>query len=176
MTQNDEKKFAIFMAMLGTAFERGELSTAKIEMYFEFLSDLHIDAVERGVKGIIATRKFPSFPTIAEIREAALGGDAQSEGAALIAWGEAVRLISAGQRSQDERINEAIVLAFGSWQRFGQTNPEMEASDRKHFIACFKSIEHRRREALALNGGVEAKQLTEGGARRLREAREGGGA
>jgi len=175
MTQNDEKKFAIFMAMLGTAFERGELSTAKIEMYFEFLSDLHIDAVERGVKGIIATRKFPSFPTIAEIREAALGGDAQSEGAALIAWGEAVRLISAGQRSQDERINEAIVLAFGSWQRFGQTDPAMEASDRAHFIRCFKAVDHRYQVRFALDDGFEPKRLADG-TRRLREAREGGGA
>lgn len=173
MTNSDEKKFATFMAMLAVAFERGDLSEEKIDMYFEFLSDLNVEAVGRGVKGLIATRKFPSFPTIAEIREAALGGEAQSEGAALIAWGEAVRLISAGQRSKDERVNEAVVLAFGSWDRFGQTDPAMEASDRAHFIRCFKAVDHRHQARLALDDGFEPKKLTDE-ARRLREGAEGG--
>ena len=174
--QEDGKKFAVLMAMLSTAFEKGSVGQDKVKLYFDYLQDLPIELLSKAVNELIRSRKFPSFPTIAEVREAALGGDAEAEEAALSAWSEATRLISAGRRSKDERVNDAIVLAFGSWDRFGQTNPEMEASDRKHFIACFKSIEHRRREALALNGGVEAKQLTEGGARRLREAREGGGA
>lgn len=161
MTRVDEQAFATFMAMLGTAFERGDLTTTKIEMYFDFLSDLDIRAIEKATREIIRFRKYPTFPTIAEIREAALGSDAEAEDEALIAWGKATRLISAGRRADDERINEAIVLAFGSWDRFGETNPEMEASDRKHFIACYKVAARKRREHLALNGGVEVKRLAQ---------------
>lgn len=162
MTSKDEKKFATFMAMLGTAFERGDLTKEKIEMYFDFLSDLDITAIERATKEIIRTRKYPSFPTIAEIREAALGGDAEAEDAALSAWSEATRLISAGRRSRDERINEVIKLAFGSWDRFGETDPEMEAADRKHFIRCYRAAWQRWRDERALNGGmVEPKRLME---------------
>jgi hypothetical protein len=162
MTIQDTKKFTIWMGLLGTAFGGKGLTKPQMDVYYEYLRDLDIDVIKEAVDQIINTRKYQSFPTVAEIREAALGGDAEAEDAALSAWSEATRLISAGRRSCDERINEVIKLAFGSWDRFGETDPEMEAADRKHFIRCYRAAWQRWRDERALNGGMtEPKRLME---------------
>ena len=162
-TPDEKKKFAILMAMLGTAFGEKGIRPERIDIYHEHLQDIDIDILAKAVSTIIKTRKYSSIPTVAEIREAVLGGDGQAEDEALAAWSQATRLISAGRRSFDERVNEAVALAFGSWRRFGETDPEMEAADRKHFVRCYLAIARKRRENLALNGGVETKRLAEGG-------------
>lgn len=167
MTKNDEKKFAIFMAMLGTAFERGDLSAEKISMYAEFLGDLHIETIERAVKNIIRNRKFPSFPTIAEIREAALGSDVEAEDDALAAWAKANKLVPRlsffREQSGGAVLDEVVITAFGSWERFGALDPAMEAADRAHFVRCYKAVVRRRRNAPLLNVGEETKRLGQGG-------------
>lgn len=163
MEKSDTKQFFNVMATAYKAFGEKEPDQVRLAIYFDFLKDIPIRALEDAMNKILRTRKYSSVPTIGEIRDAALGGDAEDEAAALTAWSRAVRLISRSQYGDgDPVLEEAIVLAFGSWSRFGETELEMEASDRKHFIACFKSIEHKRRERLALNGGVEIKRLTGG--------------
>lgn len=163
MTQNGIKTFAMWMGILGTAFGGKGLTKSQMDIYFEFLSDLDIEVMAKAARKIIETRKYPTFPTVAEIREAALGSDAEVEDEALAAWSIATRLVSAGLRPKDDRLDEAIKLAFGSWDRFGQTDPAMEAADRNHFIRCFKAIDRRRRQAKELPGPAPTKRLTEGG-------------
>lgn len=167
MTRDDEKKFAIFMAMLGTAFERGDLSAEKISMYAEYLGDLHIDTIERAVKNVIRNRKYPSFPTIAEIREAALGSDVEAEDCALEAWATAnrfcPRLSFLKQQSGDAVLDEAIETAFGSWERFGALDTGNDMGDRAHFIRCYKAVVRKRRNAPLLGRGEGMKRLDQGG-------------
>ncbi len=161
MNRTDEKKFAVFMAMLGTAFERGELTTPKIQMYFEYLSDLDIQSVERATHEILRSRKFPSFPTIAEIREAALGSDEAAGDEGLLAWG---RLLRFGRRAgkEDSRIDRTVKMGWGSWEHWEESDPKMDVSNRQYFAACWKVVARQDRAARALAGGAEAKQLSQG--------------
>lgn len=164
MEKSDLKQFFNIMATAYKAFGEKEPDQARLAIYFDFLKDIPIRVIEDAMNKILRTRKYSSLPTIAEIRDAALGGDAEIEAAALTAWSRAVRLISRSQYGDgDPELDEAIILAFGSWGRFGETDLEMEASDRKHFIACFKAVAHKRQEQLALSGGLEAKRLAQGG-------------
>jgi hypothetical protein len=102
-------------------------------------------------------------PTIAEIREAALGRDDDIEMAALEAWGRASRAVSRGlYLSDDPVINEAVRVAFGGWAKFGETDPDNDMADRAHFLRVFKGLARKRRELgePALTAGREVKQLT----------------
>jgi hypothetical protein len=59
---------------------------------------------------------------------------------ALEAWNEAERIAFLGERDSDNPVlNKVITIAFGSWERFGQTDPNNDW-DKKHFIDCYKAI------------------------------------
>lgn len=161
-TGDDKKKFAILMAMLGTAFGEKGISPDRIEIYWAHLNDIPVDTIAVAVKRIIKTRKFSSIPTIAEIREAALGRDEDIETAALLAWGQACRAVERGKDvAGDAVVDEAVRVAFGGWAAFGQTDPEQAMADRAHFLRVFKGIARRRREsgAPALEAGTERRAL-----------------
>jgi len=165
MENDAHKKFAILMGMLGTAFSDKGILAAKIEMYWEHLHGLPIDALGEAVCRIIKTRKFSSFPTIAEIRDAVLGNDDEIERAALEAWGRAERAVSRGIHLKDgSAMDEAICVAFGGWNEFGATDPENSIADRAHFIRVFKGLARARREKgeLALEPGREPIVLPKG--------------
>jgi len=168
MKKSDGQEFAIYMAMLGTAFDRGDMSTAKIDMYFDFLQDLSITAIGMGVNRLIRTRKYPSFPTVAEIREAALGGDVEAEDDALIAWGEANKLCPKlaffKADSGNPVLDEAVTTAFGSWERMGNLGMETEVADRAHFIKCYKAVLRRRKDDVRALADATMKQIGPGGA------------
>jgi len=152
---DDKKKFAILMALLGTAFGEKGIAPERIDVYWEHLRDIPIDEVNRAVKTIIKTRRYSSIPTIAEIRDAALGTDDAIETAALEAWGRASRAVSRGLYLRDDcAINEAVRVAFGGWEKFGETDIDNEMADRAHFIRVFKGLARARRERgeLALDG------------------------
>jgi hypothetical protein len=166
---NDEHKqgFATYMAMLGTAFDKGALSTEKIDLYYSYLRDLNLRAIGQGVERLIRTRKYPSFPTVAEIREAALGGDVEAEDDALIAWGEANKLCPKlaffKADSGNPVLDEAVTTAFGSWERMGNLGMETEVADRAHFIKCYKAVLRRRKDDARALAGSSMKQIGTGG-------------
>lgn len=162
---DDKKKFAILMALLGTAFGGQGMTTAQIDVYHAHLSDIDLDRLGGAVKTIIKTRKYSSVPTIAEIRDAALGRDEDIETAALEAWGRASRAVGRGlYLREDPAINEAVRVAFGGWERFGETDPENEMADRAHFLRVFKGLARKRREMgdAALPAGRAMRQLGSG--------------
>lgn len=156
--KNDAYRFATLMAVLGTAFGEGGMPKARAEIYHEHLGDIPLNDLERAVATIIKTRKYSSIPTIAEIREAALGRDDEIETGALEAWGKACYAVERGFYSNDPLITEAVRVAFGGWEKFGQTDPENGVADRAHFIRVFKGLARSRRDrgGLALEGGRPA--------------------
>jgi len=76
------ERFSVLMEMLGRGFGE-EPDEEKIELFWEFLRDIHIDLLKEGVRYLLRNRVPKGFPTIAEIREAVkaaivklvLGGD-----------------------------------------------------------------------------------------------------
>lgn len=147
MQSDDYKKFAIFIAMLGTAFGEKGIIPAKIELYWEYLKDISIEDIQRATGLLIKTRKYSSIPTIAEIREAALGRDEDIETAAVEAWGCALYAVGRGKfPTGNPLIEEAVKTAFGGWEEFGRGDTDQNMADRAHFLRVFKGLAKARRE------------------------------
>ena len=145
-TVSEDRRFAILMAALSTAFNDDSLTREKIEIYRKYLSDIRITDLERGVHQIIKTRKYSSLPTIAEIREAAIGNNSDAlELEAAAAWGELRRCYILGEKPSPMTA-EATRLAFGGMT--GYENSEDNDFTRKRFIDIYRA--HRRQFGNAL--------------------------
>jgi hypothetical protein len=97
-------EFAMAMAYVGTAMAK-PLSAEAHEVYFELLGDLNYQTLMVAVKRVLLEHRFPTFPSVAELRQAA----------AETIRGEAVEL------SECEAWGKA-------WQIVGDTDPEVEGS------------------------------------------------
>lgn len=143
MTNNDKLAFAKIMALLQEIFVPGKsISKEKVQIYFEILFPYSIDDICRAAESIIKTKRISTFPLPFEFLTELGEGTREDkiEIQALRAWNEACSIIRAGDRSDNDLVNETVRIAFGGWQRFGETDPKNEAFDRKHFIECFKSL------------------------------------
>ncbi|MCK9600342.1 MAG: hypothetical protein M0R06_14955, partial [Sphaerochaeta sp.] len=88
--KHDHRAFLTLMLILQTLFDKESVSEQKLDLYFEYLSDLSLSEIKQAVDAIVSTRRYSTFPSIAEIRESALGlRDAQVDEAALAAWNRA---------------------------------------------------------------------------------------
>lgn len=144
MTNNDKLAFAKVMALLQEIFVPGKpISKEKIQIYFEILFPYPIDDICRAAESIIKTKKISTFPLPFEFLVELGEGTREDkiELRALRAWNEACLAIHSVEEEHEEPLlNETVRVAFGGWQRFGETDPKNEAFDRKHFIECFKSL------------------------------------
>jgi len=151
--EREYQHFLTLMLILQTIFDRDAVSEQKLELYYEYLSDLSLVEMKRGVDAIVSTRRYTSFPTVAEIREAALGiTDDRVESAALDAWHRANIALIAGRPVDDPALNEAVRLAFGGWGGFGQAEPNNEFV-KKRFVECYRTAASKRRETNTLVDG-----------------------
>lgn len=66
MTRGDDIRFATLMGALSVAFDK-ELTEQKIDLYFEALADLRIEALEWAAKQVI--RELVFFPKAKELRD-----------------------------------------------------------------------------------------------------------
>jgi len=149
--EREYQQFLTLMLILQTIFDRDAVSEQKLDLYFEYLSDLSLTELKRGVDAIVSTRRH--FPTVAEIREAALGLQGERvESAALDAWHRANIALIAGRPVDDPALNEAVRLAFGGWGGFGQAEPNNEFV-KKRFIECYRTAASKRRETNTLVDG-----------------------
>lgn len=112
----------------------------KNRIYFTILQDYPIELIERAVHRIIREKAISTFPLPAEIIEKMNDSEDKVMMEALKAWNEAEKIAFLGKRNSDNPIlNKVITIAFGSWERFGQTDPSNDF-DRKHFIECYRAI------------------------------------
>lgn len=167
MTNNDKPAFAQVMALLQEVFVPDKpISKEKVRLYFEILLPHEIGDVCRAAEKIIKTKRYATFPLPAEFREAL--GEGTDEGKleirALAAWEYACARYDGRQGGVDDPLlDEAIRIAFGGWARFGQTDPDREAIDRKHFLDCFKALAERE-----VHDGIETSMLNQLAANRER--------
>lgn len=133
----------------------------KNRIYFSFLKRFDLDEIENAAERIINEKKISTFPTIAEILDKINIPDEELESIALELWNKACNLIIMGTRdSGDIILDRVIELAFGSWQKFGETHPENESFDRRHFINCYKSVIKKEGKLLLSNQRI-FKELDE---------------
>lgn len=146
--KHDHRAFLTLMLILQTLFDKESVSEQKLDLYFEYLSDLSLSEIKQAVDAIVSTRRYSTFPSIAEIRESALGlRDAQVDEAALAAWNWANAALVAGRPVTDDPVLcEAIRLAFGGWGGFGETEPNNDFV-KKRFLDCYKIAASKRLEA-----------------------------
>lgn len=131
-------EFAGVMLYLGTAY-RQQLTAERIAIYADALGDLDIETLMRAAK--IAVKECQFFPTPAELRKHAVGG---LDDRALVAWSALGRAASRVGGYQSVEIDDpcaadALVLVFGSWPEFCQTEdgPEL-AMKRQEFMAAYR--------------------------------------
>jgi hypothetical protein len=144
MTDQDKMAFAKLMAYFQDIFVPGKpISKEKIAIYFDVLSPYSFADICGVADTIMRTKKISTFPLPFEFLTLLGEGNREdkNEIRALRAWNEACSAIHlVEEKHGDPLLNETIRIAFGSWQRFGETDPKSEAFDRKHFMECFKSL------------------------------------
>lgn len=151
MTEMDREPFAKGMLALCETFNE-PISDAKIEAYFETLSEYDIRQVSAAVKGALRTCKF--FPRPADLRELI---DGDRDAASDAAWGAVLREIRrvgyVGEPSLDDRALRAVRELWGSWKRLCETLP-VEGPELVGWVKQFKqvygSVERTDQRALTL--------------------------
>lgn len=101
-------EFAQCMAYLGAAIGK-QLPTESVEVYFDLLGDLPKEVLQTAAKRVVLEHKWATFPSVAEIREAA----------AETMMGEKKRLSP----------SEAWELA---WEATKKIDPDIEGSLQRH--------------------------------------------
>lgn len=166
----DFKRFAELMSLLSAAMGV-DVSTERMDIYFQFLNDFEINEIARAVYHLIKTEKFPTFPTIGKIRTL-IEGDAREamELEANASWAKVCKLyinrvyvegdIRDGiitEKRKEDIFDEVIKIAFGDWEHFGAVNkPLDEVANRRHLINCYRGI--ARKEAYKLIKPTETRK------------------
>lgn len=149
---------------LVAAFPRQDVSPETMKIYCEMLADLDHSRAQEAINRIIASGKF--FPTIAEIRAAAVEGQTLMPDIEQ-AWGEVKRAISSqGRYRNPEWSHSAITSAVDAigWQTL--CDSENIGIERAHFIKLYQAhAETEKRTAqlgkFALPSHEDRKQLIE---------------
>ena len=168
MKPEDFGRFGVFMSILQETFSPDKpISKERTKIYFEILSDIPIENIELGMKGLMKKKKYPIFPLPREIREAAgFVENDDFELKALEAFREAcdlVRTYEPGQtlEPKDPFIKEAIYLCFGGWENFQETDPKNENWDRKQFVEIYTKLFQVDQRDKLLSEAEIIKQLKE---------------
>jgi len=144
------------LSVLTAAYPNVNIPEETAQIYVKFLLDLPYEAGKAAALSLIAESKY--FPTIAELRQAALavsGNDLPSPGEA---WGEVVAQMKEAGIYRRPRFShpviEKAVQAIG-WQELCLS--ENQIADRVHFMRIYESYAERaRQEAIQI---PEVRQL-----------------
>ena len=140
-----EKDAVSLVAMLMAAYPRVEVPKATIGVYQKLLSDLDLCAARCAITRHIASSQY--FPSIAEIREAALAFARPRLPSPGEAWAEVMDLLSSvGSYSTPKFSHAAIkkaVKAIG-WRNLCFS--ENIAMERAHFLRIYGSFQEQEQE------------------------------
>lgn len=152
------ERFAILMATLQEIFCPGKpISSHKVKIYDKLLEPFSIEAIENAAEKIIQTKRIHAFPLPTEFFEFFTLSEDKLSIDSLALWNEACQLaLTSNYPSENEELNRAIRIAFGSWKNFGDTDPT-NTFDRKHFIETYKRMRRQEHERKLLDEGERKK-------------------
>lgn len=135
---------AKLVAILANAYPAARVTEETSELYEAMLADLDFGAVQRAAARHIATSKW--FPTVAELRAAAVEVALGPRRTGLEAWGDvvaAIRFVGAyGAPRFDDALVAECVRTLG-WR--GLCLGDNEVSDRARFSELYESLAQRAR-------------------------------
>lgn len=139
MKPDDDVAFAEIMGMFGEAFDKPS-SPEKIEIYFQCLKDLDIEAIKQAAIAILNHKTISTFPLVAEIREAAenqLPMDTQ----AILAWDKFMYALQNhcpyDSVQFDDPVISQIVRAWCEWPQMGEWREDERHFWRKEFMRLY---------------------------------------
>ncbi len=170
-------EFGKVMTFIGVTCGNPMADRDRADAYFELLGDLSYDAFRDGAKVVMMTHKFPSFPSVAELREASVNaskGDIK-ELTAAEAWEMAEkvsRIIDVEVTGQFERrtkdlpeIVRRAMLMFGLEELCSNHRPNFGVM-RAQFMRVFESIADKEKKTgmlpPAVRESIESHKRPEG--------------
>lgn len=144
----ETREISRIVRVLRAAYPDKNIRPETVEVYIRCLSDLPVAALEGAVLAHISENKW--FPTVAELREAALqllpGGQLPT---ALEAWAEVTKQVELvgwyGQPTFSHPVIEQAVKALG-WNRICES--ENVVAERAHFLRLYETYCGRVKEQL----------------------------
>lgn len=140
-----EKEAVSLVGMLMAAYPRYEVAKATISLYQKFLMDLNIEPARCAIARHIASSQF--FPSIAEIREAALAFAGPRIPTPAEAWHEVMQLLfsvgSYGTPKFSHGVVKKAVDAIG-WSNLCYS--ENIGLERAHFFKIYSTYQSRQQE------------------------------
>lgn len=144
------------ITMLAAAYPNQALTTPTMQVYTQLLADLAYEQAQAAVIKHIATNKF--FPSIAEIRKAALDVSIDSLPSPAGAWSETqdqIRLIgSYGTPSFSNPLIAKTVSAMGGWVDLCRSE-EPTGVIRAHFLRIYEGLQESEAERLKTTALLE---------------------
>lgn len=164
-------EFLKAMAYL-TAGSGRTLEPVSLEVYFDLLGDMTAETLMTAVKRVLLKHKFATFPSIAELREAALS-TVRGEVTALSpgeAWGLAWKLIGRTDPEVDgsfaRAAKDAPPLVLRAIEAYGLNalcyGDEPITVVRAQFLRIYERLAEREREAALLPAAVR-REISTGG-------------
>lgn len=152
-------EFLVVMNYIGVAV-RKPLNRDELEVYFDLLQDLPADALQVAAKRVLLEHKYPTFPSVAELRSAATA-TVQGEVTGLspveafaLAWRAVGRIDLEVDGSKDRALKNLPPAVAETLNAMGLANviygEEPVAVVRAQFVKAFESISNRNRRAALL--------------------------
>jgi len=160
MREQDLENFARIMATLGEVFEPGvDLSSLRIEVYFQALKGFEIDQISAAASTIISTRTYAKLPLPGEIINA-IEGDANDQ--ALVAWLKVKKiLLGPPGATVEDPIAARVVRALGGWGVLSMVPESKLAFYQKEFEREYKLLKKKSVGEPKMLPGSAVKQLVE---------------
>lgn len=120
------------------------ITSARLEIYAEMLTDFPIDQIKRGIVHLVRTRTFAgNLPTVAELREAIANDGMPLESRSALAWDKAMYAMhTIGPYESikfDDPIINHIVIQWGGWATWGDWPSNETKWRRKEFVEQYES-------------------------------------
>jgi ribosomal protein S27AE len=117
----------------------------KPELYERYLADVPEDVLEAAVAQLIATRRYPTFPTIGDLRETAAELVEVRFPSAIEAWDEVGRFLKSAEPKAFPWTNPLAKRCAEAMDVFTLRNSQAPGVDRAHFFQAYDGLLARAR-------------------------------
>jgi len=145
--QKDRKEFAKIMTLLNELFGDSEkpVNDIKLDFYFKAFSDVTLKQFNDMALALANTKKFKSFPTPAEIREASEGDAEFNAITAINKLEDAIDRIGGYTSVQfDDPVLHAVIEEYGGWPLVSDSREfPIDEWKRKELIKVYQGFARR---------------------------------